>query len=283
MVDISVIVPARDAEHLLPRCLSSIARSNPRELIVVDGMSTDNTVEIARRHGATVLSDEGRGLPAARRLGAEAATSSFVALIDADVVLPDNALAHLLDELLKGDYVALQAGLLSESGPGYWGRALVNHHRSGRSKDWFGLVATVFRRADLLAHGFNEQFLSGEDMDLRWRLERAGARVGVSRETIVTHVFEDSFEFARAQWLADGHGFGRMLTTYRWRAAWLLAVPLAACIRGVSLSLARMQARWIPYYLCFMLFNYVGMFEELTGERYPGAQRQGGPRQFGSI
>jgi glycosyltransferase involved in cell wall biosynthesis len=263
-LDVSVVVPVRNAETLIAECLASIVSSRPREIIVVDGMSTDGTLEIARRYGVRVLSDEGRGLPAARLLGAHAASAPYVALIDADVTLPEGALEQLLREFVEGGYDALQAGLRSVSGPGYWGRALVNHHRSGRSKNWFGVVATIFDRDVLLAHGFDESFRSGEDIELRWRLQRAGARIGVSERTVVTHRFDDTFEFARGQWLADGHGSGRMLRKHRLRGAWLAALPLAAAARGILLSLARRQPRWLPYYACFAAFNYLGMLRELV-------------------
>jgi glycosyltransferase involved in cell wall biosynthesis len=274
-LDVSVVVPVRNAETLIAECLASIVSSRPREIIVVDGMSTDGTLEIARRYGVRVLSDEGRGLPAARLLGAHAASAPYVALIDADVTLPEGALEQLLREFVEGGYDALQAGLRSVSGPGYWGRALVNHHRSGRSKNWFGVVATIFDRDVLLAHGFDESFRSGEDIELRWRLQRAGARIGVSERTVVTHRFDDTFEFARGQWLADGHGSGRMLRKHRLRGAWLAALPLAAAARGILLSLARRQPRWLPYYACFAAFNYLGMLRELVPatRRPPGGSR----------
>lgn len=259
MLDVSVVVPVRNAEGMLEECLASIARSQPRELIVVDGLSTDGTLEIARRHGARILSDEGRGLPAARILGAEAAQSERVALVDADVVLPDGALERLLEEHERGGYTALQAGLESVSSGGYWGEALAHHHRTGRSKHWFGLVATVFEREALLRHGFDPRFLSGEDIEMRWRLEREGARIGVSREVVVTHRFGDSFRFALGQWLADGRGLRRMVGKHRLRGLLLVALPAAACLRGIALSLVRLQPRWIPYYLCYAAFNYVGM------------------------
>ncbi|TML77479.1 MAG: glycosyltransferase family 2 protein, partial [Actinobacteria bacterium] len=167
MNDVSVVVPVRNAEAMLQECLASIEAQTPREIIVVDGNSTDGTLEIARRHGATILSDGGRGLPAARMLGARAASGRFVALVDADVVLRPGSLARLCDELVEGGLDAIQAGLESVSGPGYWGQALAHHHRSGRSKHWFGLVATVLERETLLSFGFDPRFSSGEDIELR--------------------------------------------------------------------------------------------------------------------
>jgi len=263
-IDVSVVVPARNAEALLDGCLGSIAASRPREIIVVDGNSTDRTVEVARRHADVVVSDGGRGLPVARMLGVQAARCPLVVLIDADIILPDGTLAALVDEFVEGGYVALQAGLGSISGDGYWGRALTHHHRTGVSKNWFGVMATVFERDTLLDIGFDPGFLSGEDIDLRWRLVRAGARIGVSRRTCVIHRFDDSFDFARDQWLADGHGLGRMIRKHGAGGAWLLFLPVLAASRGVALSVVRWrQPRWIPYYASYCLFNYMGMARAL--------------------
>jgi glycosyltransferase involved in cell wall biosynthesis len=267
--ELTVIVPARNAERLIGSCLRSVVAARPHAVIVVDGESRDRTVQIARSYGARVLSDGGRGLPAARLLGVEAAETSWVALIDADVVLGEGDLARLLEEARSEGYTALQAGLRSVSSDGYWGRALVQHHRTGRSRNWFGVVATVFEREALLAHGFDARFLSGEDIDLRWRLRSAGAKIGVSRRTVVEHRFDDTWEFAKGQWLADGHGFGRMVRAHGLRAKLLLGLPLAAGARGAALSLARRQPRWLPYYACFVVFNYAGLVRELAENRRP--------------
>jgi glycosyltransferase involved in cell wall biosynthesis len=161
MLDLSVVVPVRNAEALIDGCLTSIVRSEPREIIVVDGRSSDKTLEIARRYPVRILSDEGRGVATARMLGIQAASYPQIALIDVDIVLPDGALAELLKEFFQGQYAVLQAGLYSISGSGYWGRALVNHHRSGRSRTWPGVMATIVERTVLLDHGFDQRFLSG--------------------------------------------------------------------------------------------------------------------------
>ena len=264
LLDVTVVVPARNAEAILEECLASIDRQAPAEVIVVDGMSGDGTLAIARRHGVRILSDEGRGLPAARLLGTRAAATRWVALVDADVILPDGSLAALVREFRAEGYVALQAGLESEAGPGYWGQALAHHHRTGLSRWWFGLAATVFEREALLAHGFDARFESGEDIELRWRLSAAGARAGVSRKVIVRHRFDDTWDFARGQFRADGRGLARMIRKHRMGGARLLFLPLAAGVRGIGLSLVRLQPRWIPYYVAFTVFNYTAMLRELA-------------------
>ncbi len=262
--DVTVVVPARNAAAILPGCLASVVNTGVHEVVVVDGVSSDETREIAESFGARVISDEGRGLPAARMLGVEAATTPWVLLLDADVVLHDGSVDALLTEYFQDGYLALQAGLLSTAGPGYWGQALTFHHRTGRSRNWFGVVATVVERETLLRHGFDPSFLSGEDIDLRWRLRRLG-KIGVSQRTVVEHRFErDDFDFARGQFLMDGTGLGRMVRKLGWRAVHLLVLPLLAGGRGALISLRRGRPRWLPYFAAFTAYNYVGIVRGLS-------------------
>ncbi|GGH98140.1 glycosyltransferase [Arthrobacter liuii] len=263
ILDVSVIIPARNAAHWLAECLESVRSQNPREIIVVDGCSRDATVEIARSYGARVLSDEGRGLPAARMLGTRNAVCQTVALIDADVVLPPNSLRALLAEFESGSYDGLQFGLVSESdGDGYWGHALAWHHNHSRVRSWFCVCATLMRRETLLQAGFDEELSSGEDVELRIRLQKAGCRLGVSTTTRVRHRFADDFAFARDQWLQDGAGMAFTIRKHPRRASWLLAVPLLATARGTLLSLVQ-APRYLPYWTTFLIYNYRAMMTEL--------------------
>ncbi len=259
MLPITVIVPVRNAESMVEACLAGIVRADPGEIIVVDGNSTDRTVEITRRFPVTILSDNGRGVPAARMLGIRAARYPVVALIDVDIVLPEGALEALYAEFSDGNYDGLQAGLVSISGDGYWGRALVAHHNNGRSKNWPGVMATIFRKQVFLDHPFDERFRSGEDIELRWRLKKAGLKLGVSRQTKVQHRFGDTYAVAKDQWLQDGKGLGRMVAKYGLPALSLLGIPAAGAVRGILLSLVRFQPGWIPYYLGYLVYNYAAM------------------------
>lgn len=268
---LSVVIPVRNAESFVDECLASVVAAAPAEIIVVDGCSTDRTLDIVRGYGIRVLSDGGLGVATARMMGVHEARSEFVALIDADIVLPDGALAALLTEFRSGGYSALQAGLHSTSGPGYYGRALARHHNTGRSRNWLGVMATIFRRETLLAHPLDASFLSGEDIDLRWRLRRAGVRIGVSRKTVVTHRFGDTLEFARDQWRADGAGLGRMELTHG--GGLLLLMPLADAVRGVTVTTLRLEPQYVPYYLMHAAFNYSSMIGILWAAATDRSQR----------
>ncbi|MCA1722565.1 MAG: glycosyltransferase, partial [Actinobacteria bacterium] len=116
------------------------------------------------------------------------------------------------------------------------------------------------RRDVLLEHGFDPTFVSGEDIELRWRLRAAGERLGVSRRTVVQHRYAgDDFAFAKDQFLMDGRGLGRMVRQQRLRGVRLAVLPAAAAARGIVLCLVRRKPQFVPYYLGFALYNYLGM------------------------
>jgi glycosyltransferase involved in cell wall biosynthesis len=274
---LTVVIPVRNAEEFIDECLASVVKAEPAEIIVVDGCSTDRTLEIVGRYGVRVLSDEGQGVARARMIGVHEARSEFIALIDADIVLPDGALAALLAEFRRKGYSALQAGLYSTSGRGYWGRALARHHNTGRSRNWLGVMATIFRRETLLAYPLDASFLSGEDIDLRWRLSRAGLRIGVSRKTVVRHRFGDTLAFALDQWRADGAGLGRMTLAHR-GGSLLLLMPVADAIRGITVTTMRMEPQYIPYYMFHAMFNYKSMIATLWDAAKDRSARDPKPR-----
>lgn len=270
-LDVSVVVPVRNAGLLVERCLKSARRNAPAEIIVVDGDSRDDTVALAQPYADAVLSDGGGGVALARNLGAEAARCPYVAFVDVDVELPDNALAGLLEELIRTKADAMQAEIHSVDSGDYWSRALTNHHSGGRSKSWFGVVCTVFPRDRFLQFRLDPSFRSGEDIELRHRMVNAGARLALSERVAVRHQFEPGFAFARGQWLADGTGLGRMLRKYRLREVPLLFLPAAGAVLGILRSWR--NPPMIPYYVLYLAFNYVGIVQGFFDRDEPVDQR----------
>ena len=255
-------MPARNAEAWIESCLRAIRANGPAEVILVDGESTDHTAELARPWVDKIISDHGAGVAAARMMGVACASQPWIAFVDADVVLPPDALRDLDRERCERGLVALQAGLQSVGDGDYWSRSLADHHNQGQSKRWFGVCATLIARDVLLAHPLDAALRSGEDVDLRIRLAEAGFRVGVSETMLCRHRFAHGFGFARRQWTADGAGLGRMVRKHG-RAAVISAMkPFGAAALGALRGMSETLRPW-PYFAGFAVGNYIGLWRGL--------------------
>jgi glycosyltransferase involved in cell wall biosynthesis len=121
--DTVVFVPAWNEEENLAAVLADLHRELPdADLLVVDDGSTDGTAEVARAHGAEVLSfGENRGLRAGIAAGYGWALErgyAFCGRVDADGQHPAAELARLLG-LVRADECDVAVGSRFASGPGY--------------------------------------------------------------------------------------------------------------------------------------------------------------------
>jgi 4,4'-diaponeurosporenoate glycosyltransferase len=102
---ISIIIPARNEEHNLPRLLESLRRQSmqPFEIVVVDDGSEDKTAEVALSGGASVVSPGElppgwSGKSWACWNGAKTASGDWLAFVDADAWFEEDGLRRLLEE-----------------------------------------------------------------------------------------------------------------------------------------------------------------------------------------
>ena len=88
---LSIIIPAFNAEHVLPLCLSSLMPGLEngliREVILVDGGSVDQTCRLAEGSGATVFTAPEKGRAAQLTHGAERARGDWLLFLHADTAL----------------------------------------------------------------------------------------------------------------------------------------------------------------------------------------------------
>jgi rSAM/selenodomain-associated transferase 2 len=101
---VSIIIPTLNEEVVLEnvlRFLCEIKREYPLELIVVDGGSTDHTLQIATRYAdKVVLTSPGRGEQLNR--GAERASGEILWFLHADTRIESNSILSILSAIESG-------------------------------------------------------------------------------------------------------------------------------------------------------------------------------------
>jgi cellulose synthase/poly-beta-1,6-N-acetylglucosamine synthase-like glycosyltransferase len=204
---LTVVIPVCNGGRDFERCLRRLRASSwtDFELVVVDDGSTDGSAALAESFGARVVRHErALGPAAARNAGAEAARAPIVFFLDADVELHSNALALAIERFnarpelaaLFGSYDDRPAGrgLVSQF------RNLLHHyiHQRGRFIDdarpahtfWTGCGA-IRREVFHALGGFDPKLYRRpaiEDIELGYRITRAGLRIELVRAIQATHL-----------------------------------------------------------------------------------------------
>jgi Glycosyl transferase family 2 len=181
---LSFVIPVRDDAVRLARCLSSI-RANQYggrvEIIVMDNASLDESADVARAAGATVIVMPDVPVAVLRNAGAHQASGDILAFVDADHEIGLGWIAAAADVLGGGRFAAAGAPYASPPDANWVQRAYncLRSHRTGQHEvEWLGSGNLAVRREAFNAGGgFDASLVTCEDVDLCNRLRRIGLRI----------------------------------------------------------------------------------------------------------
>jgi glycosyltransferase involved in cell wall biosynthesis len=186
MEKISVIIPVKNEAKKIGQCLEAVFSQSysPFEVIVVDGHSTDETVNIAQKYPVKIFYEEYRTRAGANQIGLEHAQGDFIAFTDADCIPKNDWLENLIIELHEG-IVGVGGGIIN-LGNGFWeksvnlafgtflGSANSVQGRFFKEKRYVNSISgcnSIYRRKDLLfVKGFDVTLGTAEDTDLNKKL-----------------------------------------------------------------------------------------------------------------
>jgi len=194
----SIVIPSLNEEKHIASCINEVKKqASNAEILVVDGMSTDRTIELSESLGARVVFEKKKVVSAARNTGLNKAKGDIVCYIDADVV-PEKSWFEKLTSPFEDNDVMAVAGIPIPNDGRFIekiGMYLV-----------FGLIAPVLfkfniplvtgqvmavrRKEAIKAGGFDPDHLSGEDTYIFLLLRNKGkiihcdAKVSVSLRRI---------------------------------------------------------------------------------------------------
>ncbi|MGC6456706.1 MAG: glycosyltransferase [Coraliomargaritaceae bacterium] len=176
----TIIIPAYNEADELPHTLAAArsamqALTQPGELIVVDNNSTDETAEVAQRHGADqVVFEPYNQIARARNAGYAASSGQYLVFIDADTRISPSLLACSLEALQQGDCVG-GGSIVHFEGPinaiGRFGIGLWEKI-SKLTRTAAGSYLFCLREAFTATGGFDEKLYASEEVRLSNRLKR---------------------------------------------------------------------------------------------------------------
>lgn len=206
---ISIVIPTRNEEHHIVRCIHSIA-GNPHvcEIIVVDAGSHDQTRSLARKAGARVLIhdrpiESGGGRGGQIKTGIDEASGDVVAVVHADTILPESEINRMMAVLNRcPDIVGGAIGCRFDSSlPRFRFIELANAFRAAFLKISFGDQVQFFRRSPVVSHNLFPDIPIMEDVEFSIRLHRLGRRTYLFGNALASTRRWEQMGYRNAGWV----------------------------------------------------------------------------------
>jgi glycosyltransferase involved in cell wall biosynthesis len=175
---VSVIIPTRNSEKTLNRCLESVRKQTYRniEIIVADQESDDKTIKIAEKYGAKVLNLKKPLFytppTESRNAGAKLGSGEILYHLDSDMYLSRYLIKESIDKL-SGD-MNIGALIVHERdiAEGFWSRVKAFERRCYWGDDNIESARIVRKEIFDKVGGYDENISSGEDFDIHKRYKQ---------------------------------------------------------------------------------------------------------------
>jgi len=260
---ISVVITVRNEEkHIADLLDSLVVQEMPYEIIIVDSSSEDRTCEIVkeymRKYDNIHLYEHGGTRGESRNFGVGKAKGDYVAFTDGDCIANPFWLSELRNGLKHAQVVAgktIQIGYhafekLERVELMYKGMD-VTYPTANIAYD-----KKIFERIG----GFDNWFVTAEDIDLNLRAVDAGAKIIYNPKAIIYHRARESFYkfFKQAFW----NGYGRKQLTLKHGRLWQNYKPTEMLKASVNM--------WYLLRLFFAMLGYIAC--KLFGKKKKGAK-----------
>ncbi len=223
---ISFVIPAWNEESVLGPTLEALAVAArrldlPSEVIVADDSSTDRTAEIARQHGARVVSVQHRQISATRNAGAREARGDLLIFIDADTIVTPQVVCAAVEAVRTGAVGGGCAIRYSGRLPAYLRVFIpIEVWFAQKMRMAFGCFLFCTREAFDAVGGFDPTIYATEEVTMSLALHRQGRFVclrecvSTSGRKLRTHSTAEWFiqiyriTFARQRYIRDRAAMG---------------------------------------------------------------------------
>jgi rhamnosyltransferase len=276
---ISVVIPVKNARSDLERCLRAIREQDTGvdvEIVVVDSGSTDESVAVARAHGARVheIPPEEFGHGRTRNLGASLASGDVLVFTSQDAYAADEHWLELLVAPLERDEVAGSYGrqlphvgaspperyfLDFLYGPEPRTQRLEDDTEPSFEQTLFSNVSSAMRRATWEAFPFADDLIMSEDQEWSRRVLRAGYDLVYVADAAVHHSHRYSVVDAFRRFFDSGVSAERSYAAGRSGSGALRRAGMRYATGEVEWLWETGQRKWIPYAALYELAKFAGM------------------------
>ncbi len=233
---VSIVVPVFNGEKTIDLCISSLKSldypEDAYEVIIVDGGSTDGTLDILKSHSSwthiRLLNSIKQGGPSgARNKGIESVNRDVIAFTDADCIVTKTWLRNLVRPFqdpevggVAGEVVPFEPKSIAER---YVAELDAQQDTLNHPFLPYSQTANVAYRAQVFKQigGFDENLVAAEDADIAWRMQQQTTyKLVAAPDAVVMHQHRATLKGLVKQEVWHGYGAAQIEEKYRLQALW---------------------------------------------------------------
>jgi glycosyltransferase involved in cell wall biosynthesis len=208
---VSFCIPTLNSEKMISRCLKSIINQDyPNvEIVIVDGGSSDSTVDVVREFTDKVFFDKGT-LGSARQTATDHAVGEVLAIFDDDIVIPHRGwLRNVIQYFNYSENVSTVWPMVVAPPDAALTTRLYNNIHKNKVQDhvskkrgyWGGGNSLFWRQYMEDIGGIDRSLRWGEDYDWAKRFKDAGYQVILTYDVLYHNTMTSLREFAKKQFI----------------------------------------------------------------------------------
>ena len=204
--EVTVIICVRNAADTIEKTIISVMENNPKKIIIVDGNSSDKTIEICKKYPLEILHDQGIGLGNARNIGLSKVKTEYTYYVGPDCIIPKESIEKLITNMENNSWVGTQP-MVSIYNPNNYFLKSINLYR--KAKFYPGkrnIIGTpwMYKTSILLKYKFNDRMNYSDDTELCSRLEDDKLSIGIT-DVQTYEIGEDNIKDLSFRWKMYGN------------------------------------------------------------------------------
>jgi len=262
---ISVVVCVKNEEKKIRKCLSSIKKNKIiREIILVDGNSSDRTVILSKPFVNKIILSKKKNLTADRQLGIDNCKSDIIAMIDADHVLKKNDLLNLYKDLINMNFDIVQSQLQIKNKNFFnsleqdaWD---IVHNTPGE-RSMIGVAPCIYKKKIFKKVKFDDKITKTiDDTDFIYRLSNLKKfKYGIGQTKIIQDHNSSLIDYVK-KFLWYGHGDAEFILKHPKKLPsilfhQLIRYPIIYSLMGLKLF----KFKVILFFCCQGYFRFFGL------------------------
>lgn len=268
----SVVICNKNSLNYLKLSIPALKKHKLKEILIIDGCSTDGSIEYINKKRIKVHSDLGRGLSYSRKLGSELAKGKFVFFIGPDDVCDVNFFKNLFKHFINEKYDAATILIKIKKTKNYWDNCLNFWLENIRKKGPTSVIGTptLFRKDVFKKVKYKENSIGCDDTSISLQLISKGFKIGVLN-FVCDQANNNKLSDIKRKFFLYGISDFSFYKLYKKKLSLLRKIytyirPLKHFFSFFFLALIKFKIIYLPFVFIFTYYRFQGLYSKLLND-----------------